>query len=59
VGAGAADIDWMVYTGLTWMFHRNVGATVGYRLNGVDFDDGSFKYDMKLHGVLLGLNLAF
>jgi len=59
VGAGQADIDWMVYGGVTWMFNRYVGATAGYRFIGVDYSNGFFEYDMKMHGLLLGLNLAY
>ena len=59
VGAGAADIDWMAYGGLTYMFNRYVGATAGYRIVGVDYSDRGFQYDVKMHGLLVGLNLAY
>lgn len=60
VGAGAADIDWQVYGGLTYMFNRHVGLTGGYRILGVDYRQGNgFDLDIKQQGLLLGLNLAF
>ena len=59
VGAGQADLDWMVYGGLTYMFNDCIGATAGYRILGVDYSDSAFTYDMKMHGLVLGLNLAY
>jgi len=59
VGAGEADLDWMVYGGLTYMFNDCIGATAGYRILGVDYSDSAFTYDMKMHGLVLGLNLAY
>ncbi len=59
VGAGEADLDWQVLASVSWMFHRNVGMTLAYRITGVDYSSSTLVYDMRQSGFLLGFNFAY
>jgi hypothetical protein len=59
VGAGAANIDWSLFGSVGYDFNDHVGVTAGYRVLGVDYANRGFVYDIKQHGLLLGLNLRY
>lgn len=59
VGGGAADLDWMVFGGLNYRFNKYVGAEMGYRVLGVDYQNDGFEYDVKMSGLVLGVGIYF
>ncbi len=59
IGAGAAKLDWSAGAHVTWNPLNSVGLTLGYRVLGVDYDRGGFVYDVRMNGLLLGLNFAY
>jgi hypothetical protein len=59
IGGGNADLDWQALASVTWMFHRNVGVTLAYRILGVDYKSSTLIYDMRQSGLLLGFNFAY
>jgi len=57
-GAGSDSFyDASAYVG--YQFNKTVGALVGYRMFDVDYEDGSFLYDVRQEGWLLGVSFAF
>lgn len=59
IGAGAANLDWNVGGNITWYPIHYVGLTAGYRVIGVDYENDGFVYDVRMNGLLLGLNLRY
>ena len=59
VGAGGAEADWDVGLGLGYNISKNVSAAIGYRAMGVDYSQGSFKFDAVLQGPMAGLTIRF
>ena len=49
--------DASVNVGYQW--NKSIGTTLGYRLFNVDYEDGSFIYDVQQEGWALGLSWAF
>ena len=49
--------DVSAHVGYQW--NKPIGTTLGYRLFSVDYEDGTFVYDIKQDGWLLGLTWAF
>ncbi len=44
---------------LGYQWNKSIGTTVGYRYFSVDYEDGSFVYDINQEGLVLGLSWAF
>lgn len=44
---------------LGYQWTKSIGTTIGYRLFDVDYEEGSFVYDMRQEGWALGLTWAF
>jgi len=59
IGAGAANLDWSVGGNIAYYFNHYVGLTAGYRVLGVDYEKDGFLYDVRMNGLLLGLNLRY
>jgi hypothetical protein len=59
VGGGSADLDWQAMASVSWMFHRNIGVTLAYRILGVDYSSSTLIYDIRQSGFLLGFNFAY
>jgi len=49
--------DASLHLGYQW--GKSIGTTLGYRLFDVKYEDGSFLYDVRQQGWLLGLSFAF
>jgi hypothetical protein len=58
VGAGGSDLTWQLYGSLKYMINRHVGLGIGYRVLGVDYQDGSVLIDMTQRGLIMGIELA-
>ncbi|MFU0507146.1 hypothetical protein [Pseudaminobacter sp. NGMCC 1.201702] len=59
VGAGAADVDWDVAGAVGYHISDRFSALVGYRALGVDYEKGSFVFDIVQQGPILGLTMQF
>jgi hypothetical protein len=57
-GVGS-DSFYDVSAHLGYQFNKTIGATLGYRLFDVKYEDGSFLYDVRQDGWLLGVSFAF
>jgi hypothetical protein len=55
----ASDIEWQVMGTLQYAVAESVTLAAGYRYLAVDFDDGSFLYDVALHGPIIGGTFRF
>jgi len=55
----SSDLTWQVQGGLEFSILRWPYMRLGYRHQETDFEDGSFKYDIKKSGPLLELGLRF
>jgi hypothetical protein len=59
IGGGNASLDWSVLGSVGYDFNDWIGASVGYRVMGVDYASAGFAFDVKQSGLLLGLNLRY
>ncbi len=57
--AGESDTAWDVFAGIGYVFNDMRSLTLGYRHQKVDFDKGSFLYDVETSGPLLGFVFRF
>lgn len=57
-GVGS-DLTWGASATLEYAFNETVGLAFGYRYLSVDYDGGSFEYDVTQGGPLLGLSFRF
>ena len=57
-GVGS-DSFYDVTANIGYQWSKAIGTSLGYRLFDVDYEDGSFLYDVKQEGWLLGLTWAF
>jgi opacity protein-like surface antigen len=55
----SSDLTWQVFGGVAYEISDRWSAKIGYRALGVDYTDGGFKYDVIMHGPLLGLGYKF
>ncbi len=53
----SSDLTWQAYGGLGFQLNDWFSAQAGYRYLLEDFDDGSFVYDVALHGPLIGVSI--
>jgi hypothetical protein len=58
-----SDFTWNASAILGYHFSQTVSAWLGYRVLGVDYESGSgfskFKYDVIMHGPIVGLGFSF
>jgi len=59
VVAGGGGTMLEVRAGIDLMFTPNLGLSLGYRLQNLDFDDGDYTYDGSLQGLVIGGVLRF
>jgi len=57
-GVGS-DSFYDVTANVGYQWSKTIGTTLGYRLFDVEYEEGSFLYDVKQEGWLLGLTWAF
>ena len=57
-GVGS-DSFYDVSANVGYQWNKAIGTTLGYRLFNVDYEDGSFVYDVQQEGWALGLTWAF
>jgi len=57
--AGESDTAWDVFAGIGYAFNDMRFLTLGYRHQKVDFDEGSFLYDVETSGPVLGFVFRF
>jgi len=57
--AGESDTAWDVFAAIGYAFNDMRSLTLGYRHQKVDFDKGSFLYDVETSGPLLGFVFRF
>jgi hypothetical protein len=59
LGAGGSDLSWDVLAAFDYQINDAWSASVGYRATGVDYSSGSFAYDMRQYGPVIGLTRRF
>jgi opacity protein-like surface antigen len=59
VGAGASKVDWQLLGTLQYQAEDWLSLDAGYRYLAVDFSDGGFRYNVALHGPVIGATLRF
>lgn len=57
-GVGS-DNFYDVSANIGYQWNKSIGTTLGYRLFDVKYEEGTFFYDLKQEGWLLGLTWAF
>jgi hypothetical protein len=57
--AGDSDSAWDVFAGIGYAFNDARSLTIGYRHQEVDYQSGSFLYDVETSGPLLGYVFRF
>jgi hypothetical protein len=50
----SSDIDWDAMAGVGYAFNDWFSMVAGYRGAGVDYSDGSFSWDVVMHGPIVG-----
>lgn len=58
-GTGGSRFVGDLYAGLGYQFNNKFDAFVGYRVQYVNYENGSFVYDITQHGPLLGVAAKF
>lgn len=58
-GAGGSDLGWDLLGGLGYDFNDRFSAVLGYRAAAVDYQSGSFEYDVTIQGPIAGLAIRF
>ncbi|MDQ0315338.1 outer membrane beta-barrel protein [Amorphus orientalis] len=58
-GAGGADFGWDVLGGVGYDLNDRFSAVAGYRAAGVDYQSGTFEYDVTIQGPILGVVYRF
>ena len=59
IGTGDSDLVWLASFGGFYHFNKTVALGVGYRYLDTDYDKDGFKWDVAMHGLLLGLDFAW
>lgn len=59
LGAGGSDLSWDVLAAFDYQINDTWSASLGYRATGVDYASGSFSYDMRQYGPIIGLTRRF
>ena len=63
IGFGGSDFTWNLAGLFEFQPWKHVSFLAGYRYMSVDYEDGAgpdlFKYDVDMHGPLLGLNILW
>jgi len=59
VGAGASKVDWQLLGTLQYQAEDWLSLDAGYRYLAVDFSDGGFRYNVALHGPIIGATFRF
>lgn len=63
IGFVGSDFAWNIAGLFEYQPWKHVSLLAGYRYMGIDYEDGSgpdlFKYDVTMHGPLLGLNFVW
>ncbi len=57
-GAGS-DFTWQAFAGAGYQISKTWSVKFGYRVLGIDFQDGGFVYDVTLQGFVLGFGIRF
>lgn len=59
IGTGGSDLVWLASVGGFYHFNKTVSLGVGYRYLDTDYEKDGFKWDVAMHGLLLGLDFAW
>ena len=63
IGFGGSDLAWNLAGLFDYQPWKHVSLLFGYRYMSIDYDSGSgaslFRYDVKMHGPLLGVNFVW
>ena len=63
IGFGGSDLAWNLAGLFNYQPWKHVSLLFGYRYMDIDYEDGSgrelFKYDVSMHGPLLGVNFIW
>ena len=63
IGFGGSDLTWNLAGLFEYQPWKHVSLLFGYRYMDIDYDDGSgadlFRYDVSIHGPLLGVNFVW
>jgi hypothetical protein len=55
----SAQLDWMVEAGLTYQITDSMSAAIGFRYWNVDYESGSFLFDVDIYGPVVGIGWTF
>jgi len=59
IGTGGSDFGWDVLAAISYRATESISIAGGYRAIGVDYQKGSFVYDVTMHGPILGATFRF
>lgn len=63
IGLGGSDLSWNLAGLFEYQPRKHVSLLAGYRYMSIDYEDGSgadlFKYEVTMHGPLLGVNFVW
>ncbi|MEJ8572344.1 hypothetical protein [Microbaculum marinum] len=58
-GGGSSELGWDVFAGLGYDFSERFAGVLGYRAASVDYQKGSFLFDVTMQGPVLGAVFRF
>lgn len=59
VGAGGSDLVWLAEAGGGYRWTERWGAYLAYRMLDTDYEHGSFAYDVRQSGMMIGFGVRF
>jgi hypothetical protein len=54
-----SDLSWQLVGGIDWSVGRCVSLNAGWMVLDVDYEDGDFRYDVRMSGPYLGVTFRF
>jgi opacity protein-like surface antigen len=59
IGAGDSDLVWLASVGGAYHINKTVALAAGYRYLDTDYEKNGVKWDVAMHGLLLGVDIAW
>jgi hypothetical protein len=54
-----SDLSWQLVGGIDWSVGRCVSLNAGWMVLDLDYEDGDFRYDVRMSGPYLGVTFRF